>query len=183
MSFLSMNFLLFLAAAVLGYYLIPGRLQWVWLLLFSYLFYLASGTWAAVFILTTTLTTFLGGLCLERADLRLALILRSIENPIPRQKKILKERYRKYKKWITAAVLLINFGILAVLKYRNFAVENISRMFGAPYTPGNLLAYLIGGLAIFLIVRALSEMAVEDPKAGAFSYYAGLQKYSPSGRR
>ncbi|MCC8086999.1 MAG: MBOAT family protein, partial [Clostridium sp.] len=139
MSFLSMNFLLFLAAAVLGYYLIPGRLQWVWLLLFSYLFYLASGTWAAVFILTTTLTTFLGGLCLERADLRLALILRSIENPIPRQKKILKERYRKYKKWITAAVLLINFGILAVLKYRNFAVENISRMFGAPYTPGNLL--------------------------------------------
>ena len=88
MSFLSMNFLLFLAAAALGYYLIPGRLQWVWLLLFSYLFYLASGTWAAVFILTTTLTTFLGGLCLERADLRLALILRSIENPIPRQKKI-----------------------------------------------------------------------------------------------
>ena len=59
------------------------RLQWVWLLLFSYLFYLASGTWAAVFILTTTLTTFLGGLCLERADLRLALILRSIGTPIP----------------------------------------------------------------------------------------------------
>ena len=38
--------------------------------------------------------------------------------------------------------------------------------------PAILLAYLIGGLAIFLIVRALSEMAVEDPKAGAFSYYA-----------
>lgn len=36
--------------------------------------------------------------------------------------------------------------------------------------PAILLAYLIGGLAIFLIVRALSEMAVEDPKAGAFSY-------------
>ena len=38
--------------------------------------------------------------------------------------------------------------------------------------PSILLAYLIVGLAIFLIVRALSEMAVEDPKAGAFSYYA-----------
>ena len=33
--------------------------------------------------------------------------------------------------------------------------------------PAILLAYLIGGLAIFLIVRALSEMAVEDPKAGS----------------
>lgn len=38
--------------------------------------------------------------------------------------------------------------------------------------PSVLLAYLIGGLAIFLIVRALSEMSVEDPNAGAFSYYA-----------
>lgn len=38
--------------------------------------------------------------------------------------------------------------------------------------PAILLAYLIGGLAIFLIVRALSEMSVEDPRAGAFSYYA-----------
>ncbi|KFI62001.1 amino acid permease [Bifidobacterium cuniculi] len=38
--------------------------------------------------------------------------------------------------------------------------------------PSILLAYVIGGLAIFMIVRALGEMSVEDPKAGAFSYYA-----------
>ncbi|RSX55198.1 amino acid permease [Bifidobacterium dolichotidis] len=38
--------------------------------------------------------------------------------------------------------------------------------------PSILLAYIIGGLAIFMIVRALSEMSVEDPQAGAFSYYA-----------
>jgi L-asparagine transporter-like permease len=38
--------------------------------------------------------------------------------------------------------------------------------------PSILLAYLVGGFAIFMIVRALSEMSVEDPKAGAFSYYA-----------
>ncbi|PLS31845.1 aromatic amino acid transporter [Bifidobacterium margollesii] len=38
--------------------------------------------------------------------------------------------------------------------------------------PSILLAYVVGGLAIFMIVRALSEMSVEDPKAGAFSYYA-----------
>ena len=38
MSFLSMKFLLFLAAAVAGYYVIPKQLQWVWLLIFSYIF-------------------------------------------------------------------------------------------------------------------------------------------------
>lgn len=68
MSFLSMKFLLFLAAAVAGYYVIPRQLQWVWLLIFSYIFYLASGPAAAVFILTTTVTTFLGGLFLEHTD-------------------------------------------------------------------------------------------------------------------
>ena len=68
MSFLSMNFLLFLSVAILGYYVIPKRLQWVWLLLFSYIFYLASGTTAVVFILATTITTFLAGLILEYMD-------------------------------------------------------------------------------------------------------------------
>ena len=75
MSFLSMKFLLFLAAAVAGYYVIPRQLQWVWLLIFSYIFYLASGPAAAVFILTTTVTTFLGGLCLEHTDRALACAL------------------------------------------------------------------------------------------------------------
>ena len=38
MSFISMEFLLFLAGAILGYYLIPKRFQWVWLLMFSCVF-------------------------------------------------------------------------------------------------------------------------------------------------
>lgn len=38
--------------------------------------------------------------------------------------------------------------------------------------PSVLLAYLIGGIVIFFVVRALGEMSVEDPRAGAFSYYA-----------
>ena len=38
--------------------------------------------------------------------------------------------------------------------------------------PSILLAYAIGGFIMFMIVRALSEMSVEDPRAGAFSYYA-----------
>ncbi len=38
--------------------------------------------------------------------------------------------------------------------------------------PGALLAYLIGGAMIFLIMRALGEMAVERPVAGSFGAYA-----------
>jgi len=38
--------------------------------------------------------------------------------------------------------------------------------------PSILLAYIVGGLVIFFVVRALGEMSVDDPQSGAFSYYA-----------
>lgn len=38
--------------------------------------------------------------------------------------------------------------------------------------PAVMLAYLIGGLVIFFIMRMLGEMAVDEPVSGSFSYYA-----------
>ncbi|RDS85502.1 amino acid permease [Dyella psychrodurans] len=38
--------------------------------------------------------------------------------------------------------------------------------------PSVIFAYLFGGLMIFIIMRALGEMAVHDPVAGSFSSYA-----------
>ena len=154
MSFLSMKFLLFLAAAVAGYYVIPKQLQWVWLLIFSYIFYLASGPAAVVFILTTTATTFLGGLWLEHTDRALACALdrtlardpdrlRRPANPqqplSPDEKKALKGRFKQRKKWITALILFVNFGILAALKYRNFAADNMNLLFGTHFSSAKLL--------------------------------------------
>lgn len=39
--------------------------------------------------------------------------------------------------------------------------------------PAVLLCYIVGGAAIFMIMRALGEMAVHNPVAGSFSRYAG----------
>ena len=95
-----------------------------------------------MFILTTTVTTFLGGLCLEHTDRVLkrapcapTILLR----PFPRTKKGLKGRFKQRKKWIAALVLLINFGILAALKYRNFAAHNMNLLFGTHFSPAKLL--------------------------------------------
>ncbi|GBG55833.1 putative amino acid permease YtnA [Sporomusaceae bacterium FL31] len=38
--------------------------------------------------------------------------------------------------------------------------------------PGITLSYIIGGIVIFMIMRMLGEMAVEEPVSGSFSYYA-----------
>lgn len=39
--------------------------------------------------------------------------------------------------------------------------------------PAVLLAYLVGGLAVFMVMRALGEMAVHQPVSGSFGHYAG----------
>ncbi|AXT48752.1 MULTISPECIES: amino acid permease [Chromobacterium] len=38
--------------------------------------------------------------------------------------------------------------------------------------PAVLLAYLIGGAAVYMVMRALGEMAVHNPVAGSFGHYA-----------
>ena len=53
-----------LCAAV--YYILPGRLRWVLLLLASYAYYAVSGAKALPFILLTTLSTWAGALAIGR---------------------------------------------------------------------------------------------------------------------
>jgi len=38
--------------------------------------------------------------------------------------------------------------------------------------PGISLSYIIGGIAIFFVIRALGEMSVDEPVSGSFSHYA-----------
>ena len=58
MALNSLEFLLFSAVCAAVYYLIPGKAQWGWLLLCSYLYYLSQGPGLVVFLLFTTLTTY-----------------------------------------------------------------------------------------------------------------------------
>lgn len=108
MAFSSMNFVLFLLVAVCGYYLIPRRGQWIWLLAFSYLYYMAFGVKLLFFLLFTTLTTYGAARWIEA-----------------------KEEDKKTKRRILILGLLLNFGMLGILKYTNFAVTSINRFFGA----------------------------------------------------
>lgn len=47
--------------------------------------------------------------------------------------------------------------------------------------PAVLLVYLLGGLAIFIVMRALGEMSVHEPSTGAFSHYASKYWSSRAG--
>ncbi len=122
MSFISMEFLLFVLVAVVGYYLIPKRFQWVWLLAFSYLFYLSSGIKVLFFLLFTTGTTYLAGMLMDK--------ITECQD---------KTYIKRKKRRILVLTLVLNFGILSFLKYINFTIENINIVFGSSFGPRNLL--------------------------------------------
>ena len=65
MSLISMKFVLFTGIAVGGYYLIPKKAQWVWLLVASYVYYLSAGAGVAGFLLFSTAVSFLAALWME----------------------------------------------------------------------------------------------------------------------
>lgn len=117
MAFTSFSFLLFAAAVITVYYLVPQRFQWWVLLIASYAFYLTAGPEYLVFILLTTVTTYFTarhmGKALEEQDAYLA----------EHKKELSREEKKEYKakvkaanrKWMIAC-LLINFGMLAICK-------------------------------------------------------------------
>ena len=65
MSLVSNLFLLFTAAAVIIYYLVPDRIKWMVLLVFSYLYYLCGGVRYLFFILYSTIVIYLFAILIE----------------------------------------------------------------------------------------------------------------------
>ena len=110
-----MEFLIFVGIAVIGYYLIPKRFQWIWLLIFSYIYYASSGIKILFFLLYTTITTYGTGRLLDRVN----------------HKELPRNEAKSRKRRILIGCLLLNFGMLAVLKYTNFAIENVNAIFHA----------------------------------------------------
>lgn len=126
MSLISMEFLMFVGIAVIGYYLIPRRFQWIWLLTFSYIYYASSGIKILFFLLFTTITTYGAGRLLDKVNKET--VIPDSEENIGLRKKVLKN-HKIRKRRILVGCLLLNFGMLAVLKYMNFAIENVNAIF------------------------------------------------------
>lgn len=93
MSLISMKFLLFVIVAAVGYYWIPKKYQWIWLLLFSYIYYVSGGLKVTCFLAFTTITTWLAGIRLE--------IIAQAEQD--------KTKRKRRKKQILVLTLLLNF--------------------------------------------------------------------------
>ena len=90
---------------------------------------MCSGVKTLGLIITTTITTFLGGIWLEDITLKRDEWLKEHKADMSsEEKKAYKAKTKKYKRLILALILVINFGILAVIKYYGFTVDNINAL-------------------------------------------------------
>ncbi len=120
MSLYSLQFVLFLLAALAAYFAVgrfAGRGQWVVLLVASMGFYFACGWQNLFFILFTALTTWLVGLALSRLD---QASKEARDQAADRaQKKALKAQFQRRKWLVLLAALVVNFAVLGYVKYWN----------------------------------------------------------------
>lgn len=132
MSYSSFPFLLFTFLTILVYFIFPiKKYQWTVLLAASVVFYLLVGYQYAYFICITTITSYVTARVLD-------VISENAKTKIKYNKSVWKKEERKSfkksikikKRTVLAAALVLNFGILAFLKYYNFLSGSILNAFG-----------------------------------------------------
>lgn len=116
-------------ALTAAYYLCPMKGRWALLLAASYAFYAYCGAGALPYILLTTLSTWGGALCMGRIAERCKAAVKAGKATLsPDEKKALKAAAKRRQRAIFFSVLLLNFSLLAFLKYFNYAAHHIAAL-------------------------------------------------------
>ena len=112
----------------LAYYLCPNRFKWMLLLLVSYMYYAYCGVRALPFMLLTTLSTWAGALVIGRIGEKSKAELKARKAELDAAgKKALKAKAKQRQRVVFWAVLLLNFGVLGLLKYTSPVLEMLGR--------------------------------------------------------
>lgn len=127
MSFVSTGFVLFFLLTAVVFYAVPQRFKWIVLLCSSYIFYALNNVKALVFIIASTLISYLAA----RKFSSIAAECEEKRNATDdkAERKEIRNHYDKIKKRYATFGVIACFAILAVLKYTNFVVVNINAIF------------------------------------------------------
>ena len=158
MSFVVFGYFAFLFGGILIYYLLPKKHSWIWLLFLSYFYYFTFNKRTAIYMVSTTLFIDVGGLVLDKVITKGNTYLKENKETLSKEeKKAFKEKLKKHKRLVLAAILLLCFGQLAVVKYSDFAIENVNgliRLFGGDKQFSVLKIALPLGISFFTFQSA-----------------------------
>ncbi len=114
MAVLSYPFLIFFLCSLVGYYILPKRIQWIFLLIVNVVFYAFSGIGNFVFIIFSSLITFASAYLISVFDAKLKLKKSAVEKEFFKE---LKKKNLTKKRLVLLGMLILNVGVLVYLKY------------------------------------------------------------------
>ena len=133
MALTSLPFALFTIITALVYFVYPKKEQrWVILLIASCFFYVYNSFQYSAFILVTIITVYLASSRMTAISEETRSVVKAKKAEWSREeRKAYKEAADKRRRRVLAGVLLLNFGILFILKYFNFMSGSIAAIIGA----------------------------------------------------
>ncbi len=154
MTYTSINFIFFVLVTALLYFALPlKKHKWIVLLAASIFFYLVAGYKYAMFILFTAISTYLIGLWIDKISKNSKALLKKNKAEWDREtKKKYKNKVKVQKRLVMAFALVLNFGILAFLKYFNFfagSLNDILGNFGINFSIPTLALFLPLGISFY----------------------------------
>ena len=154
MTYTSINFIFFVLVTALLYFALPlKKHKWIVLLAASIFFYLVAGYKYAMFILFTAISTYLIGLWIDKISKNSKALLKKNKAEWDREtKKKYKNKIKVQKRLVMAFALVLNFGILAFLKYFNFfagSLNDILGNFGINFSIPTLALFLPLGISFY----------------------------------
>lgn len=111
MLFNSTDFLIFFPLFIFVYFILPHKLQWIWLLICSYYFYMHWNKYFVLLMAATTAITYLTGLLIAKAN--------NIDDA---------EKSKRLKKFWLIVSFSSSIFILFIFKYLNFFCKSIVRV-------------------------------------------------------
>lgn len=166
-SYFSMDYLMFFLPVVILIYSILGRKQKKYFLLIAgYLFFALISGKLVIYLLLTTLAMFFLGQWIERLHVEEKDVLSTVEKE---QKKSVKAKYLHLKRIVLGFAGVLHIGLLLVLKYSGFFMENVNSVLAMLKSPVQFeIPYFVMPIGIsFFTMQAVSYM---------FDVYRGTTK-------
>ena len=142
MNLFSVAFSLFVTVLFILYYTVFRKKQWICLLLFSMAFYAYSGIANLIFMAITGFSVFAGGIWLMHFSEKYQEIRKDKSIDRARRKEI-KAAFDRKCKIILWTIIVINFGMLAVLKYLHPLFEGFLIPLGISFYMFISIGYLV----------------------------------------
>lgn len=132
MTYTSFMFAVFALLTILVYYLMPSKkYQWVVLLIASFIFYMYNSYRFAFYIACTTASIYFAAKYIEDYARSTKELAKQKKTELSRSEiKAFKKERKKREQLILAIALILNFGILFILKYYNFMVGGLFELLG-----------------------------------------------------